>query len=132
LLSPGRSCSTWLSTIPQLAISALLGVPIALFAAHLVTRRITHPLRRLTGAAEAISRGDLEQRVGVEGRDEVALLATSFTTMAGRVKERDLQLRNLLADVSHDLRTPLTSIQGYAEALANGVASARRWDVPPK
>jgi signal transduction histidine kinase len=87
-----------------------------------VTRRITLPLRHLTVAVEGMSRGDFDQRVEVRGRDEVATLASSFTVMAGRVKERDTQLRNLIANVSHDLRTPLTSIQGYAEALADGVA----------
>ena len=112
----------WLAVVPQIGFSALIGMPPALLAAALVTRRITSPLRRLTTAVEAMSRGDFDQRVAVRGNDEVAKLASSFTVMAGRVKERDTQLRNLLANVSHDLRTPLTSIQGYAEAIVDGVA----------
>lgn len=112
----------WLATFPDLALSALAALPLAVAAVVLVTRRITHPLRRLTNAVDALSRGDFDQRVEVEGRDEVAALASSFTVMAGRVRERDTQLRNLIANVSHDLRTPLTSIQGYAEALVDGVA----------
>ncbi|MGE0686990.1 MAG: ATP-binding protein [Dehalococcoidia bacterium] len=111
----------WLATLPQLGISALVGIPLAMLAVVLVTRRITLPLRHLTVAVDGMSRGDFDQRVEVQGRDEVATLASSFTVMAGRVKERDTQLRNLIANVSHDLRTPLTSIQGYAEALADGV-----------
>ena len=118
----------WLATLPQLAISGIFGIPISLLAAALVTRRITTPLHQLTRAAEAMSRGDFDQRVEIAGRDEVAVLASSFTVMAGRVKERDSQLRDLLANVSHDLRTPLTSIQGYAEALTDGVAEREEVD----
>jgi signal transduction histidine kinase len=114
--------SDWLATLPDLGLSALVGIPLAMLAVVFVTRRITLPLRHLTVAVEGMSRGDFDQRVEVRGRDEVATLASSFTVMAGRVKERDTQLRNLIANVSHDLRTPLTSIQGYAEALADGVA----------
>jgi signal transduction histidine kinase len=114
--------SDWLATLPDLGLSALVGIPLAMLAVVFVTRRITLPLRHLTIAVEGMSRGDFDQRVEVRGRDEVATLASSFTVMAGRVKERDTQLRNLIANVSHDLRTPLTSIQGYAEALVDGVA----------
>ena len=118
----------WLATLPQLAISGIFGIPISLLAAAFVTRQITNPLHQLTRAAEAMSRGDFDQRVEIGGRDEVAVLASSFTVMAGRVKERDSQLRDLLANVSHDLRTPLTSIQGYAEALTDGVAEREEVD----
>lgn len=118
----------WLATAPDLALSGLVGLPVAILAGVLATRRITHPLRRLTHAVEGMSRGDFDQRVELRGRDEVATLASSFTVMAGRVKERDTQLRNLIANVSHDLRTPLTSIQGYAEALADGVAEPKDVD----
>jgi signal transduction histidine kinase len=111
----------WLAMGPELALSALVLLPLAVLAVVVVTRRITLPLRSLTFAVEGMSRGDFDQRVEVRGRDEVATLASSFTVMAGRVKERDTQLRALIANVSHDLRTPLTSIQGYAEALADGV-----------
>src|SRR5207245_798292 len=54
--------------------------------------------------------------------DEVGRLARSFTTMAQRVGERDRQMRTLLANVSHDLKTPMTSITGYAQALTDGTA----------
>src|SRR5690606_2939061 len=77
----------WLAKGPELALSALVLLPLAMLAVVLVTRRITLPLRSLTHAVEGMSRGDFDQRVEVRGRDEVATLASSFTVMAGRVKQ---------------------------------------------
>jgi signal transduction histidine kinase len=73
-------------------------------------------------ATEAIARGDFDQRVEVDRDDELGALARSFTVMAQRVGERDAQMRALLANVSHDLKTPMTSITGYAQALTDGTA----------
>jgi signal transduction histidine kinase len=67
--------------------------------------------------------GDYRQRVPVEGPREVRTLAASFNNMAGRVAVAQQAQRDFLANVSHDLRTPLTSIQGFSQAIAEGVAS---------
>ena len=73
-----------------------------------------------------MAHGDFSQRVDVDRNDEVGRLARAFTSMSQRVGERDQQMRALLANVSHDLKTPMTSITGYAQALADGTASPRR------
>jgi signal transduction histidine kinase len=75
-----------------------------------------------------MARGEFDQRVEVDRDDEIGRLARSFTAMAERVGQRDTQMRSLLANVSHDLKTPMTSITGYAQSLDDGTAQDA--DVP--
>lgn len=112
----------WLGVLPSLWLAALVAVPIALIFALLLARQVSNPVRRLTAASEAMAGGDFEQRVAVGRDDEVGRLSRAFTSMAHRVGQRDQQMRALLANVSHDLKTPLTSITGYAQALSDGTA----------
>jgi signal transduction histidine kinase len=118
----------WLGVLPSLWLAGLVAIPIALIAAMLLARQVSNPVRRLTAASEALALGNFDQRVAVGRDDEVGRLSRAFTSMAERVGERDQQMRALLANVSHDLKTPLTSITGYAQALADGTAGPG--DVP--
>ena len=112
----------WQSVLPSLMIAAMIAIPLALVAAILLAGQVSTPVRRLTAASEAMALGDFSQRVEVGREDEVGRLARAFTSMAQRVGLRDQQMRALLANVSHDLKTPMTSITGYAQALADGTA----------
>ena len=105
-----------------MGLPPLVAIPLASLAALLFARQISQPLRKLDAASRAMAAGDFEQRVEVDREDEVGRLARSFSTMAERVGERDTQMRTLLANVSHDLKTPMTSITGYAQALTDGTA----------
>ncbi len=116
--------SAWVGVLPGLGLAALIAVPLALIAGLALARQVAQPVRKLTAASEAMARGDFSQRVEVGRDDEVGRLARSFTAMAERVGERDSQMRALLANVSHDLKTPMTSITGYAQALTDGTAGA--------
>jgi len=118
----------WLSVLPSLMVAALVAVPLSTLAALVLARQVAHPVKRLTAASEAMAGGDFSQRVAVGRDDEVGRLARAFTRMAERVGQRDQQMRALLANVSHDLKTPMTSITGYAQALADGTADDE--DVP--
>ncbi len=89
---------------------------------------LTDRILTLNRAAERIARGELDTRVIVEGRDELAQLTRSFNAMAAQLElaqqkqqELDMLRRELVAWVSHDLRTPLTSMRAVLEALADGV-----------
>jgi signal transduction histidine kinase len=113
----------WLEMLPSLTLAALIAVPLASIAAVVLARQVANPVRRLTAASEAMAGGDFSQRVDVGRDDEVGRLARAFTIMAERVGERDAQMRALLANVSHDLKTPMTSITGYAQALEDGTAT---------
>lgn len=114
----------WLGVLPGLGLAALVAVPLSALAGVALARQVAHPVRRLTAASEAMARGDFDQRVEVDRDDEIGRLARSFSAMAQRVGERDTQMRALLANVSHDLKTPMTSITGYAQSLGDGTAGA--------
>jgi two-component system sensor histidine kinase BaeS len=107
-----------------LAGGAVLAV--AVVAATRLSRTLTEPLRRAESASRRIAHGDLTARVPdppAGADDEVADLSRSINAMAGALeRSRGLDQQFLLA-VSHDLRTPLTSIRGYAEALADGTTA---------
>lgn len=112
----------WLGVLPGLLIAAAVAVPISALFGIILARQVAQPVRKLTAASEAIAGGDFSQRVEVERDDELGRLARSFTRMAERVGQRDSQMRALLANVSHDLKTPMTSITGYAQSLSDGTA----------
>jgi len=101
---------------------------LALLAAVLVSawlaRRLTRPIAAMDETANRIATGDLSARVGeVTGPDdELAALARSIDSMADELETARGQERSFLLNVSHDLRTPLTSIKGYAEAITDGTA----------
>ena len=87
----------------------------------LVTRRVLVPVRALSSAAERLGEGDLSQRVPSSGPSEIGDLARTFNTMAEHLQTAEQQRRNLTADVAHELRTPVSNIQGYLEAIKDGL-----------
>jgi signal transduction histidine kinase len=95
-----------------------------LLVVMLLTRQALTPVRTLTAAASNLGAGDLTQRVPESGTDEIGRLANTFNTMASDLELAVDQRRQLTADVAHELRTPLTNIQGYLEAIKDGVVDA--------
>lgn len=87
----------------------------------LLSRRTLSPLQSLGAAARRLGRGDLSQRAETTGPTEIRELAHSFNIMAEGLEEAERQRRNLTADVAHELRTPLSNIQGYLEAIRDGL-----------
>jgi len=106
----------------QLALAGCLGGLLSVLAALLIAESVSRPLRRLTQAASAIAQGDYDQTVPVQGPTEVRELAANFNAMAAQVRSSQQSQRDFLANVSHDLKTPLTSIQGFAQAIVDGAA----------
>ncbi len=90
----------------------------------LMSRRALRSVRRLTAAAQKLGKGDLSQRVPVSGRDEVGELSRTFNAMAQGLQDAERQRRNMVADVAHELRNPLSNIRGYVEAVRDGVLEA--------
>lgn len=99
---------------------AVAGV-VALVLAALLGRMLARPIKRVAGAAGRISAGDLTARVSEEGPAEVRALATAYNAMADRLEEQEMMRREFVVNASHELRTPLTNLQGYLEALRDGV-----------
>ena len=87
----------------------------------LLSRRTLAPLQTLGATAQRLGRGDLSSRAETTGPTEIRKLAESFNVMAEGLEEAERQRRNLTADVAHELRTPLSNIQGYLEAIKDGV-----------
>jgi len=106
-----------------LAQAGLIALVIAAALSVLIAESVARPLRRMSVAARHIAGGDYRQRVRAEGPREVQALARAFNDMAEQVAVTQQAQRDFLANVSHDLRTPLTSIQGFSQAIAEGVAS---------
>jgi two-component system, OmpR family, sensor kinase len=116
--------AAWLPLAPRLLIAGVLALFASLPVALWLSRSISRPLARITRASEEMARGNYDQRIPVEGQDEIARLARAFNLMARQVSRSDRTLREFLADVSHELRTPLTSIRGFSQAMTDGMLRA--------
>jgi signal transduction histidine kinase len=116
----GTVRQAWQGLLPGLFVAAAIAMPVAVVLGILVSQYISGPLRQLTIASQRIAQGDYDVAVSVDRRDEVGRLAQAFTSMARRVGETHTQMRTLVANVSHDLKTPLTSILGFSQALRDG------------
>jgi two-component system, OmpR family, sensor histidine kinase BaeS len=109
-----------LSAGPVLAAAGLV-VAAALAGTLLVSRRVLRPIGTLTTACRRLGAGDLSERVPVAGSDDLAELAYSFNRMADSLQRGEERQRRLVADVAHEMRTPLANLRGYLEALKDGV-----------
>jgi signal transduction histidine kinase len=131
----GINVSDFLVRVNIVLLVAGLGLALAVIAISLfLTRRLTKPLVSLTRAAEEMTAGNFSQRVEeLDSEDEIAQLAATFNAMADKIesdvtelKEQDQVRKDLLANIAHDLLTPLTAIQGYSEAIADDIISERQ------
>ena len=93
---------------------------VAMLLILLISRSVTRPLTQLAGAAEDIAAGNYSRRVGISGHDEIGLLGSAFNRMAEAVERARKVQRDFLANVSHELKTPLTSLIGFSHALVDG------------
>ena len=108
--------------LPRLLWSGALALVVSMGLAALLAYSITRPLDRIAHAAEEVAAGNYEQRLQISRPKEIARLVTSFNRMARQVQATLQSQQDLVANVSHELKTPLTSIQGYSQALLDGTA----------
>ncbi len=115
--------------------AALWASGVAMIAAFFMASSITDPLRKMAQAARSISKGNFSEKVEVKSKDELGDLAEAMNSMSGEIsklidslteeKEKLQSLMdertNMMSDISHDLRTPVTSIRGFVEALRDGI-----------
>jgi signal transduction histidine kinase len=108
-------------TLQASGYAAVGATAAALLLAVLLASTLTRPLRELTIATKAVAQGDLEHQVPVRSKDELGELAVSFNQMSADLAQATAVRRQMTADIAHDLRSPLTAISGYVEAMRDGV-----------
>ncbi|MBP6786804.1 MAG: HAMP domain-containing histidine kinase [Candidatus Promineofilum sp.] len=118
--TPGEFFSAYF--LRPLLFAGALAFLLAVLMAALVARSVVRPLQNLAVAAGAVARGDYNHRVPPRGPEEVRGVAESFNSMAAQVNATQTAQRDLVANVSHDLKTPLTAISGWSQALLDGTA----------
>lgn len=107
-----------------LLYAATAAVIVAVVVSIFFSRGVVAPLRAMTDASQRIAAGHYDERVQINGDDELAQLGTRFNQMAEKLEQVESMRRRLIGDVSHELRTPLTAIKGSMEGLMDGVLPA--------
>ena len=121
LLRPASSRSAaWHPFLGDLLLSALAGAAFAALLSFVVARSIVRPVRRVAAASHALAAGETPNPLPEEGARELASLAQAFNEMAEQLATSRESERSFLLSVSHELKTPLTAIRGYAEGLGEG------------
>jgi signal transduction histidine kinase len=118
-----RAAETFLlNRLSTAALTAgLIAAGLALLLALFLAYQLMRPVREMTQAARRLGEGDLTQRVRVKGKDELAVLALTFNSMAGSLQQAKESRRSLTADIAHELRTPLAVQRAHLEALQDGI-----------
>jgi two-component system sensor histidine kinase BaeS len=109
--------------LPPWATATLVTAAIALFITFTVSGRILRPVSALTDAARRMREGDLAVRVEPSGDDEIARLGRAFNEMAERLAQTERAKRQLVSDVAHELRSPVTNLRGMLESIQDGLAA---------
>lgn len=128
-LSSTANEDSLISTTRRAVINSSLWVMLAaVIAVYFITERIIHPLRTMTTASKKFAKGDFETRVTVYGEDEVAELGRAFNNMAESLQNLEKMRNSFLASVSHDLRTPMTTISGFIDGITSGAIPPEKHD----
>lgn len=123
--NPGTPEENFLTSLNQATVFSALGAAgIALILGGILAFTLTRSLRELTSATQMLARGKLGHKVKVRSRDELGVLAESFNQMSAELAHANDLRRRMTADIAHDLRTPLSVILGYTEALSDGKLEA--------
>ncbi|MFZ3101768.1 MAG: ATP-binding protein [Desulfitobacteriaceae bacterium] len=109
------------SIIRGLLVGLVVTSLTALVLGIVLTRRLTVPLKRLTEAVKSVGQGDLSQCLEIKGKDEIASLGGAFNRMAEQLSRNEEVRRNMVADIAHELRTPLSVILGKLESIQEGI-----------
>jgi signal transduction histidine kinase len=125
VIAPEQSLTNaWRDVLPRLSMAAMLALLVSIAIALSLANAITRPMVQITHASEEMARGNLDPHLTLPVSSyEIGRLSKAFTAMAREVARSHRTMRDLLTNVSHDLRTPLTSISGFAGALVDGTVS---------
>ena len=111
----------WRGFLTAFILIAIGVLAFAIFVTYLNTRRMTRPLYEMSEAADRFAHGDYSARVRPTGReDEIGTLLDAFNGMAGALEQNEARRREFVANISHELRTPMTTIAGFADGILDG------------
>lgn len=109
------------SELMSVALFCCVAILVAVPLVMLLVRSVTRPISHMTEVVDDFTNGDFSRRVNVKGRDELADLGSSFNAMADELNTLEAARRSFVANVSHELRSPLTSMRGFLEAMSDGI-----------
>jgi signal transduction histidine kinase len=118
-----RLAAAWLELVPRLALAGAIALSVSFVVSYFISRSISGPLARITQASKQMAQGNYDVYIPIRGQDEVGRLSEAFNQMAQEVSSSQRTMKDLLANVSHELKTPLTSIQGFSQAILDGVVT---------
>jgi signal transduction histidine kinase len=102
------------------AVSVGIAIAVAIVLIYIFSRRLSSPLKQIKHAVSRISNGEFEKRVSINSSDEIGELAKAFNQMAVALQSIEQMRREFIANISHELRTPMTSIRGFVEGILDG------------
>ena len=109
------------TVVTVFTVAVLVAAVVSVVLASLLALRLARPLDEIARAARRVAHGEYDARVQRQGPEEVASLADSFNQMAESLQEQEQMRREFIVNAAHELSTPLTNLQGYLEALRDGV-----------
>ena len=123
MITPEQSIRSGLNRVYEIVwLSAIVAVIVAAIIIYYFARRmIINPLNEINIAARRLAKGDVGKRVKITSNDEIGELANSFNVMAEAIEESDKNRRDFISNVSHELRSPITSIKGFVAGILDGV-----------
>ena len=123
-ISPTASHQMFVSSVHRYLIwASVAAILLAVSLSFLLVKRVLGPLTQMTSITREIASGDYSGRAPIKTQDEVGQLAVAFNRMAESLQHIEQLRKTMMINVAHELRTPLTNIQGYLEALIDGVVT---------
>ncbi len=116
------------TTLKMFMFSALIVMAVTCIIVYFVTRRLVRPLREMLAATQSFAKGDFSVRVPVERYDEIGKLAMAFNAMATSLSSQESSRRSFIANVSHELKTPMTTIAGFIDGILDGTIPEEKRD----
>lgn len=119
-LSPNDIQDFYKKILWMFFISAIVPIVIMFFAEYVISYRYTKPIRLMADASKSMAKGDFSKRIPVTGNDEITELAVAFNNMTNSLVKTEGTRRSFIANVSHELKTPMTTIGGFIDGIIDG------------